>query len=267
MNAEAAIAAQDIDFGEVATYGSLIVARLIPIVGFTPLFGGEAVSRRMRTGLAIMLIIPIVANADTSVVSGFDRLVIGFLILKELLIGAVMAMLITAVFETLAATGSLLDLARGQSMASVLDPQSRQNSSPLSVFLSQAGLVLFLTVGGYHVVGDALVESLVTLPPERLLTDPDHVSVLFGLVASTLPRLFLVAVKLALPTFAVAMIVDVAFGLLGRAAPNIQSYFLAMPLRALLGFLATLLTLQVILETGRIEIFETVRSIASGFGL
>lgn len=247
-----------------ASYGILVLARVVPLVAFTPLFGGEAASRRMRAGLAILIALPIAATADLSAVAGLDRVTIGVLALKEILVGATIALMVSAVFEVMASTGSLLDLARGQSMASVLDPQFHQPFSPLSVFLRQLTLVLFLVGGGYGVVCRALMDSLVALPPDRLAPALARHDFMVQAILSLIPQLFLIAVKLALPAFAVSLVVDVAFGLLGRAAPNIQSYFLAMPLRTILGLLALLLSLQMLLHAGRAHMNATLESISTG---
>lgn len=248
-----------------ATYGSLVLARVLPVVAFTPLFGGEAASRRMRAGLALLIALPIAANADAVHVAHVDRLTLAVLAFKELLIGGVIAMMVATVFEVMASGGALLDLARGQTMASVLDPQFHQMFSSLSVFMRQATLVLFLTGGGYGFVCQAIVDSLALLPPDQLSPTLAQRGVILETVLSLLPQLFLVAVKLALPAFAASLLVDVAFGLLGRAAPNIQSYFLAMPLRTMIGLITLLLTINIFLNTYSEHMAATLRTVASGF--
>jgi flagellar biosynthesis protein FliR len=256
-----------IDFGSAATFGGLVAARLLPLVAFTPLFGGEAASKRLRTGLALLLLAPLVAHADTRAVATADASTLALLTAKEIMVGAMIALSAMIVFETLAAAGALFDLARGQSMASVLDPQSQQTFSPLSVFMRQASLVLFLTVGGYHLVLDAVVESFLVLPVTSFPAVTSMRELFADLAFRALPQLFVVAFKLALAPFAVALLVDLVFGLLGRAAPAMQTYVLSLPLRALLGFLAVLLSMQVALDVGQQSLETTIVAVRDAFGM
>ncbi len=247
-----------------ALYAALLVARLIPIVGFTPLFGGEATSRRMRAGLALLLAAPIAVVRSSPSILDLAPATYALLVVKELVVGAAMAIAVLGVFEALVAAGSLVDLGRGQSLAALVDPSTRQQVSPLASFLRQASLVLFLTAGGYGAVASAFEDSIRVLPPSQLLPSLTGSDVLLETSLRVLPRMFLIAVRLALPVFAVSLVIDVAFGLLGRAASAFDLGQLSLPLRTALGLVVFLATLQLAFSTAQIDLAAGLGFVASG---
>lgn len=252
---------------DTACYAGLVLARILPIVAFTPLFGGEAASRRLRMTLALLIAVPMSLHADSSPLREMDRFLYALLVLKEVLVGGSMAILVTVAFESLGAAGALMDLARGQSMASVLDPQSHQSVSPLSTFMRQAALTLFLSCGGYGVVCAAIEHSLRVLPPTRLPSGESLLATVLEVGLGAIPSLFLIAVRLALPTFVASLAVDAVMGLIGRAAPGIQTYFLAMPLRAIACFVVVLLSVEAAFMLFGRELTSLLDVVSDGLGI
>lgn len=252
---------------DTACYAGLVLARILPVIAFTPLFGGEAASRRLRMSLAILIALPLSLYADVSPLRDIDRATYALLVAKEVLVGAGMASLVAIAFEALGAAGALMDIARGQSMASVLDPQSHQSVSPLSTFMRQAAFTLFLTIGGYAIVFEAFHQSLQVLSPTCMPASVELRAVLLEIGIGAIPSLFLIAVKLALPAFAASLIVDAVMGMIGRASPTIQTYFLAMPLRALACFVIIMLSIHAAQTLLGREVGSLVEAIAAGLGL
>lgn len=222
----------------------LVFARVLPIVVFTPIFGGEAVPRRFRLGFAVfltgilVLAIPMSENPDVS------RLAFAGLLVKEALIGATMAVSLRIMFEAFRAAGAMSDLFRGTTMASILDASSREQTSLLGAFYFQLAMVLLVSLGGLGLITMALAETFVTLPvfapgPASLVGQPTT-GELIGLLGS----LFTSALKIAAPVLAIIVTTDLALGLLNRAAPQIQVFFLGFTVKGWLGLFATLLAIN-----------------------
>jgi flagellar biosynthetic protein FliR len=55
----------------------------------------------------------------------------------------------------------------------------------------------------------------------------------------------MVAITLAFPIGAVCLIINIAFGLMNRVAPQINAYFMAMPAQALGGVIISFATLSI----------------------
>lgn len=234
-----------IDFMEqLPPRGMLVFARLLPIVVFTPIFGGEAVPRRFRFGFTVFL-----AGVLTLALPGSGGpppagLILTGLIFKEILIGATLALFLRIMFETFRAAGAMSDVLRAMTIASVLDATSREQSSILGAFYFQLAIVLLVSVGGLGLVVTALADTFIAMPvfapgPSYLVGPPTSTELL-GLLG----LLFVSALKIAAPVLAVILVTDLSLGLLNRAAPQIQVFFLGFTIKGWLGLFATLLAIS-----------------------
>ena len=226
----------------------LLAARLFPVVTFSPLFGGQHVPQRYRIGVTLVLAATISPLFLTRVPGLLEPLELFGLMMKEALLGLSLAIIIRMLFEMVAACGAFIDLARGATIANVLDPHTRQQNSVLSVFFLNFFLAIFFTVGGQRVLFDAIARSYEAYSPWQALPPRFYgQSAAFALVQLLLD-LFLVALQLALPVIAVMFITDVSMGLLNQVAPKIQAFFLAMTVKATLGLLILLLVFGVTVD-------------------
>lgn len=227
---------------------ALVTARVAPIVSLSPAFGGEALGQRLR----VALIVALAAVFGLSLEPGFelhDELTLVGLLAKEALVGGSIALLVRLSFDLVAATGALVDQARGATLASVLDPLSRQQSSVLAQFLVLAFSALYFSIGGHAWVLEALARSFAAYPLNELspagLWDDDA---LLGWIALG-SELVLAAVMLAAPAIAVVFLLDAALGLAQRLAPSLQVFFLGGTVKGLIGVGVLLLVASTLFET------------------
>ncbi|HEY7120816.1 MAG TPA: flagellar biosynthetic protein FliR, partial [Tepidisphaeraceae bacterium] len=211
-----------------AQIGSLLFARLLPVIVFTPVFGGQTVPRRFRFGLAFLFAVALLPAFYPS----FEQVIApgeyGVLLAKEAVVGMTLSLFVLILFETLSAVGALIDLSRGATLANVLDPMTQNQQSILAVFFTQLALVLFLSIGGVQILMRALADSFILLGPRQLiptsLVGPAATSEAIGLVGD----LFLLAFRMAAPAVIVVFLLDFALGVINRVAPQIQVYFLGL---------------------------------------
>ncbi len=224
----------------------LVLARVFPIVAFTPVFGGELISRRFRVGLSIILATALSGTLESG--TPLDAAPWLLMIVKEFVFGGVIAVFVLVVFQSLTAAGALIDLARGASMATMLEPVSKRQTSIMGVFLLQLGIVAFIAAGGYGFLIEAFARSLAVVHPAKPLPDgilnQQGLASLIGLGGLLLST----AVRFAAPVIAITFLVDMSLAVLGRFAPQVQVFFLGHTLKAWLGIFATLLALTAIGE-------------------
>ncbi|MCB9883155.1 MAG: flagellar biosynthetic protein FliR [Planctomycetes bacterium] len=240
--------------GPAPTAAVMLFCRIAPLVVFTPLLGGVAAPARFRIGLAVLLTLVILPVFLPFV--AFDARTISFvpLFAKEILIGITLAIFVRVLFHLFAAAGAFMDTARGASMTSVLDPTSRQQASVLSGFFMNTFVLVFLLAGGHRMLLLGLCESFRALPPGGTL--PPQLVGLGAIRAAVVAfsDLFLVCVQIATPVIVTMLVLDVAFALLSKIAPQIQVFFLSMTLKGTLGLLVLLLLLPRIFEVVRVSI-------------
>lgn len=229
----------------------LLVLRILPVISFTPLFGGPETPPQFRMGFSVLIAVALVLPASVS----YPGPVAGDLFLalaaKEAFLGGSVAILVRILFDLLTSSGALVDVARGATIANVLDPASGEQRSLVSVFLGMAVPTLFLTAGGHRVLLAAFGDGLAEYPPGALAPPGLEGRPLLGAeaalaVGDLFVDAFVLAVRLALPVVALLFVVDVALGFLNRVAPRVQVFFLGMTLKGSLGLGVFFLVLAIV---------------------
>jgi len=226
----------------------LVFARLLPIVAFTPIFGGPSTPARFRTGLAILLTIvltPVVVTVPAESLAGIDW---AGLLAKEALVGLTIAIWVRILFEVLASCGAVIDVTRGATIANVFDPVTRAQTSVLSAFFLQFAVVVFLTAGGHRIFLAALGQSFVAVPAAEPLPAALLGGATTGAILTLFGEMLVIALQLAAPVVAVMLILDIVLGLLNRVAPQVQVFFLSMTVKATLGIWILFLTIGLVFE-------------------
>src|SRR3954447_153856 len=102
-----------------AQIGSLLMVRLLPMMVMTPVFGGQTMPRRLRIGIAMAFtaaLLPPFFPLFSKTIVPTDYVI---LLAKEAVVGLILAFFVQIMFETVAAVGALVDLARGATLANV----------------------------------------------------------------------------------------------------------------------------------------------------
>jgi type III secretion protein T len=222
---------------------SLLMARLLPMMVMTPVFGGQTMPRRLRIGIALAFtgaLLPPFLPLFNRIIPAPDYMI---LLAKEAVVGLVLAFFVQILFEAVAAVGALIDLARGATLANVFDPLTQDQQSILSALFTQFAIVLFISIGGMQLLFRGITESLVLIPPLKFL--PVHE---FGPQGAATPiallsSLFLLAVQLGAPAVVVLLLTDFALGVINRVSPQIQVFFLGMTGKGSIGLIVVLLGL------------------------
>lgn len=231
----------------------LCFARWLAISIVLPVFGAELLPSiaRIALSLALGLISSLVLIAKTTAPNILDNNIhFIFLLLKEFALGFILGFLMALIFYCFEIAGQIMDLARGASMAKMLVPETKIQSSPLGSFFFQLSVVIFIGLGFHRELIHNIFDSFLLFPPQKLalaLTKDQSIS-FFNLVTQILSTLFGLAVRFALPIGFICFVVDLSFGLLNRAAPQINAYFLSLPAKIILGLVLCFFCLIYFLE-------------------
>ena len=116
-------------------------------------------------------------------------------------------------------------------------------SAALATLISFSALVVLFQADFHHAVVRALVASYEAVPPFA----PWRTGALLNDVAGTLAYSFAVALRLATPFVAYALVVNIAVGLVNKLAPQIPVYFVSLPFLIAGGLLLLYLLLPELL--------------------
>lgn len=211
---------------------ALLFARIGAMLMLLPGFGEPAVPARIRLSFALALAIcfgPSLAGrvpeaADTAF--GMAGQMISELIIGIALGGAA-RMLVTA----LATAGQIMGFEVGISFAQTADPTASGSGQLFSVFLSLMGVALIFATGLDHmflqgIVGSYEVIALGAAPPVGDATE---------MAVEATAAAFRTGFQIAMPVLAAGMIFRLGMGVLSRLIPQIQVFFVVLPLQILGG--------------------------------
>ena len=92
------------------------------------------------------------------------------LMLKELFLGLTLSFVVGIVFDAAQIAGNLIDTMSGTNQAQLMVPQIQQQVSLFSNLQLQLVTVVFLSLGGHHIVIQAFGDSLEMIPLDRYPT-------------------------------------------------------------------------------------------------
>jgi len=213
--------------------------RIGAMLSMVPVLGSQLVTMRIRLMLAVMLAVmvaPLTSNVPQVDPLGFQGLIIGG---HQILIGLAMGFTMRMVFAAFVHGGQIIAMQMGLGFASMIDPQNGVQVPVVSQFYLILTTLIFLAVNGHMIVIEVLVNSFRTLP---ISTEGMSVNGLWTLV-SWGSQMFSWAVVIALPAVTALLVANLAFGVVTRAAPQLNIFAVGFPMTMTLGFVVILATL------------------------
>ena len=181
-----------------------------------------------------------------------------FLVCKEAFVGFALGYALAIPFWAFEAVGFLIDNQRGASIAATLNPLTGNDSSPLGILFNQAFIVFFFTAGGFELVLGALYDSFRLWPvfDWSPSLNPDSIPLLL----SQLDRLVRLALLYGAPAIVAMFLAEMGLGIVSRFVPQLQVFFLAMPIKSAIAILVLVMYASTVFEQGR-ESIEQMKEI------
>jgi flagellar biosynthesis protein FliR len=213
--------------------------RISALLLVVPVFGARQINTRVRLGLALLLALLIAPQLPEP--PAIDPLSVGGLVvaIQQALIGIGMGFVLTLVFSAINQAGEAIALSMGLGFASAVDPIGGVQVPMISQYLSILATLIFLAMNGHLVLFELLLKSFETFPIGSGGPDSDD----FWHVAGFGSQMFVGAVLIALPAVASLLLINLAMGVVTRAAPQLNIFAIGFPITIFAGFLIILLTL------------------------
>jgi flagellar biosynthetic protein FliR len=201
---------------------------------------------RMRLTIALLLtavLFPLHRAAFTLDLKSLEPVMI--MLGQELLIGAVLGLSARLTISALQVAGSVIAQQLGLGFVTTIDPTMGQQGVILGNFLTILGITLIFATDMHHLVIAALHHSYALFHPGEVPLVGD----VAALVTRTTAAAFRVGIQLAGPFLVFGLLFNVALGILSRLMPQMQVYFIGIPLSILAGLLALLLVIGAVMGT------------------
>lgn len=232
----------------------LLVARVSGLFLIAPVLGNRVIPTLVRIAMVLLVswvLFPIHGPGVPQPTIDVPSLVnaLG----AELVVGLVMGTVASLIFTSFQMAGSIIGNQMGFSLPALFDPIGQQGrAAVIDQFYSVISTLVFLVIDGHHLLLTALDRAFRAIPLGAAI-QPTLVAMPLAQLTS---EIIAAAFQLALPLIAAVVLTDLAFGLISRAVPQINVFFVELPLKVLLGILGLSIALPATVAAmeSRIEI-------------
>src|SRR5713101_7590653 len=224
----------------------LAFARIGAMVMLLPGLGETNIPVRVKLGIALLLtlvILPLHRAAYHIDMQSITPLLV--LMLHEIVIGVVLGATARVTLSALQVAGSVIAQQLGLGFVTAIDPTQGQQGVILGNFLTILGITLFFAVDLHHLVIVALNDSYTLFEPGNIPLLGD----VAPLTTRTIANAFRVGIQLSAPFLVFGLLFNLGLGILSRLMPQMQVFFVGVPLSILAGFLILLLVVGAMMAT------------------
>lgn len=159
--------------------------------------------------------------------------------------------------------GQVVALQMGLGFAMMVDPQNGSQAPVLSQLYVLMVLLVFLGLDGHLVMIEILTDSFRYMPISDKGLVPDD----FWQLVTWGSMIFSGAVGIALPAIASLLVVNMSFGIMTRAAPQLNIFAIGFPITMMLGFAVVLLTLPSVIPNSNAMFNRTYHLVQNLLGM
>ncbi len=196
--------------------------------------GARFVSTRIRLYLGLAVTFAVMPGIP-AVPQGIELLSFqGFLItFEQILIGVAMGMVTQFLIQTFVMLGQILGMQSSLGFASMVDPANGQNTPLLGQLFMFVATMFFLATNGHLKLIQFVVMSFKTLPiGSGSLTTTD-----FREMALWMSTMFKTALSMSLSGIIALLTINLSFGVMTRAAPQLNIFSLGFAFALIVGLL------------------------------
>lgn len=226
-----------LESGQVASL-FLVLLRCTGFAVTAPILGHRAVPRPVKAALAVLLAVTLAPAAQ--VANGAAPVILAAPL--ELLVGIAMGYGLALGFAAVETASRLIAIQMGLSLGAVFDPVGGEASTALSPLFAVMSGLLFLVLNLHLAAINVLADSFAALPIGGAW--PSH---LFESMARLIALALELSARIAMPLALVLLLTELAVALISRAIPQVNVFFLGLPLKILLGIGLVALSIPVLL--------------------
>jgi len=210
-----------------------------------PVFSDPAISVRIRLLFSIFLsfaLFPLLQKSLPSLPSTTANMLL--LLGTEIIIGILLGLAARLLYMALSLAGEVIAFMAGFQSATLFDPSSGANTAAPSIFLTLSASTMFLALNLHHEVILSFIASYGVFPAGNIPSVADAASGVINVIAQA----FILGTKLAAPVMVAGMLALAMFGVFNRLIPQLQVFFVSIPISISLSLLVLSATVSLILS-------------------
>src|SRR5690554_531418 len=204
------------------------------------LLSGRSIPARIKLIIAVAITLGI-APVLPPVEYKFETVsLLGMMITaQQVLIGMILGIVSTMVVNTFAVAGQILGMQIGLGFAAMVDPSSGQQVPVVAQFYLMLASLIFLALDGHLMMVRVVVMSFDAIPIGPRGPDADAMFY----IATWGGWMFSAGMTFALSAVVSILVMNLAFGVMTRAAPQLNIFSIGFPIKLVSGLLVLWLTI------------------------
>ena len=195
--------------------GFIVFARLLGFIRFAPIFNRKEIAGLVK--LAFVFILTIL-----------------LLLLLNFAVGAIIGYIAQLLILAIEAGGDMINTQMGLSSAMVMDPTTNSQTSILSRIITLLGLIIFIELGGFYWLINALIRSFEIFPIYAVSIPLEKIINMDYLVTTTSNVLYM-GLQIASPVLLATLGQDIILGVISKTAPQVNVFQLSFLFKPVFG--------------------------------
>lgn len=212
--------------------GFIVFARMLGFIRFAPIFNRKEINTITKLALAFIMTIILtpLLNPGTSP-AGISPML---LLLLNFAVGAIVGYIAQLIILAIEAGGDMINTQMGLSSAMVMDPTTNSQTSILSRVITLLGICIFIELGGFYWLINALVRSFEIFPIYAVSIPLEKIVNMDYLITTTSNVLYM-GLQIASPVLLATLGQDIILGVISKTAPQVNVFQLSFLFKPVFG--------------------------------
>jgi len=240
----------------------LPLARIGAFVVGAPMIDSNTIPPQAKVLISVFLALTVLPIIEIPPAVGWNFASV-IMLVQQLIIGFAMALALRIVFGLVQVGGQMIAQQMGLGFAAMQDPQNGVQVPIVSRLYIVVLILLFLAFDGHLILINILVDSFTSWPLSAGLPQWsvwEQFITWAGLIFSG-------GLRMALPAVTVLLMVNISFGVIARAAPQLNILVIGFPISLMVGLLMITLTMgqvATLMEHFFTEALFVIRALVGG---
>lgn len=219
-------------FDELLTF-LLILVRVTCFIYLAPFFNMGNTPNRVKIGLGVFLSYLIYQTLLPIETLQYETILeYSILVLKEAMVGLIIGFGANICMAVVNFTGNIIDMETGMAMATLLDPQTKQDTSISGVLYQYAMSLMLIVTGMYQYLLKAIVETYTLIPINGAVFDREH---LLNSMVQFMGNYLTIGFRICLPVFCAMILLNAILGIMAKVSPQMNMFAVGIQLKLLVG--------------------------------
>ncbi len=202
--------------------------------------GGKTIPGPIKTAYAVAFTIMVMPVLPPSPFNNLFSVEMGIRVFQQIVIGSAIGFISVIFLQVFVIAGQAIAMQSGLGFASMVDPTNGMSVPAVGQFYLILSTLMFWSIDGHLAMMQMIVKSFYVLPISDVwfATGRFYDLVLFG------GWMFAAALILALAPLIAMLVINLSFGIMTRAAPQLNIFSIGFPFTMLSGLIVMWLTLE-----------------------